>query len=102
MSLSNPTVSQNPASKYIEYKGDSGKWFYFDKTKGENGENVELHPPLYFIVLDELATIKGWSDQYESGIYSNEVHHINETLRVKSFKGGLSIVGKYPDIKFEV
>ena len=74
MSISNPTVSSNPASKFIEFKGDTGKWRYWDKTKGEDGENVEVKLPVYFIILDELSTIKGWNKEHKCGIYSNEIH----------------------------
>lgn len=102
MSLSNPTRSTNPAKKFIQYSGDKGKWFYFDKSKGEDGENVYLDLPAYFIILDELTTITGWSDNLQSYIYSNEIHQFDETLKVKSFKGGLNIVGLYPDIKSEI
>ena len=102
MSLSNPITSQNPATRFIQFKGDSGKWSYFDKSKGENGENVEIKLPIYFIILDELSTIKGWSDQYQSGIYSNEIHNLGEQLTVKTFKGGAMIKGWYQDIKNDV
>jgi hypothetical protein len=99
MSFSQPKV-ENPCHKFYEFKGDRGVFQYYDK---ELSENVELKVPAYFIVLDQLSTIKGYSDAYKSGIYSNEVHSlVNETLRVKSFKGGLRITGKYSDIKDEI
>lgn len=96
MSFSNPTV-QNPCTKFYEYKGDTGVFKYYDK---EEKKNIPLTTPCYFIVLDELSTIKGFSDRLNCGIYSNEVHSLNnETLTVRSFKGGMKIVGKYADIK---
>ncbi len=98
MSLTRPRTSTNPASKFIRYHGDTGKWGWWDK---QNEENVELKLPVYFVVLDELFTIKGWSKQYE-GIYSNEVHTTNELLKVKSFKNNLTITGYYSDIKDEI
>ena len=99
MSFSQPKV-ENPCRKFYEFKGARGVFQYYDK---ELGENVELKAPAFFIVLDQLSTIKGYSDAYKSGIWANEVHSlINEPLRVKSFKGGLSITGKYADIKDEV
>lgn len=102
MSFSNPKLS-NPCSKFIEFKGDSGVFQYWDKERGEHGENVQLPVPCFIVVLDQLSTIKGFSDELQSGIYSNEVHSLaNEILRVKSFKGGLSIVGLYNDIKHEL
>jgi len=99
MSLSKPTTSSNPATKFIEYKGDSGKWFYYDKAKGEK---VEVERPFYFMVLDQLSTIKGYNDEHGCGIYSNEIQHINKPLTVKTFEGGICIKGLYQDIKYEV
>jgi hypothetical protein len=102
MSLSNPKL-QNPATKFIEFKGDKGIFQYFDKEKGENGENVEMQMPFYFIVLDELSTITGYNNENECGIYSNEIHSLaDEILKVKTFKGGISLVGKYADIKNDI
>jgi len=99
MSLSNPTVSANPASKFIHFKGDVGKWFYWDKQKEEN---IEVPLPISFIILDELSTIKGWSEVHKSNIYSNEIHHLNETLIVRTFKGGAMIKGWYAEIKNDI
>jgi len=99
MSFSEPTL-KNPCKKFIEFKGDKGIFQYYDKEKEEN---VQLQTPCYLVVLDQLSTIKGFSDEYQSGIYSNEVHSlVNEILRVKSFKGYLTITGLYKDIKAEI
>jgi hypothetical protein len=101
MSLSNPKMT-NPATKFVEFKGDKGIFQYYDKTLDEP-KNVELTMPFFFIVLDELSTISGYSDRYESAFYSNEVHSLSdEILKVKSFKGGFSVTGKYADIKNEL
>jgi len=98
MSYSNPTL-KNPAKKFIQFNGGKGHFYYYDKEKEEN---IILDLPLYFIVLDELNTIKGYSEQNKSGIYSNEVHFLDEILRVRTFKGNLSITGKYENIKHEI
>jgi len=99
MSLSNPTT-ENPVKKFIEFKADLGVFRYWDKQKEEN---IPLEFPIQFIVLDELATISGYCEKTNSGIYSNEIHNLNfQQLNVKSFKGGVHIVGKYADIKDEV
>jgi hypothetical protein len=98
MSLSNPKAV-NPAAKFIEFKGDTGTFQFYDKSL-EEPKNVTLDMPLFFIVLDELSTITGWSEKLESNIYSNEVHSLtDEILKVKSFKGGFTATGKYRDIK---
>ena len=101
MSFSNPKQT-NPASKFIEFKGDKGIFQYYDKTLDEPA-NVELLMPLIFIVLDELSTITGFSKKFNSSFYSNEIHSLNdEILKVRSFKGGFSLTGKYADIKTEL
>jgi len=96
MSLSEPKAI-NPATKFIEFKGDTGTFQYYDK---ETEKKVELQMPLYFIVLDELSAIKGFNQRLSVGIYSNEVRYLkDEILNVRSFKGGVQIVGHYQDIK---
>jgi hypothetical protein len=53
-----------------------------------------------FILLDELATVKGWHDPSESGIFANEVRDTRQDiLVVRSFKGGELASGLYADIK---
>ena len=101
MSLSNPRMV-NPATKFIEYKGEQGIFQFYDKNL-EEPKNVTIDMPLFFIVLDELSTISGYSDSLQSNFYSNEVHSLtDEILKVKSFKGGFSVTGKYKDIKNEI
>jgi len=96
MSLSNPKKS-NPCSKFIEWKGSKGQFYYYNK---ETQENVFFKKDIYIVVLDELSTVRGWHDASESGIYSNEVKYISkEELTVKSFKGGLFAKGIYSEIK---
>lgn len=96
MSRSNP-VLQNPCKKFIDFKADQGKLVYYDR---DEEKNIELPMPVYFVVLDELSTVTGFSKKYESGIYANEVHRVaDEILRVKTFKGGAYIAGLYKDIK---
>lgn len=99
MSISNPKI-ENPCKKFIDFKADKGQFFFFDK---ETEKQVEVPTPIFFIVLDELATITGYNKKNDCGIYSNEVHRTtDEILRVKTFKGGEQIIGKYNDIKDSV
>ena len=97
MSLSNPKA-ENPVTKWIEFKGSTGKFQYWDKA---TESNIEL--PLNkigFIVLDELNTISGYHSSAEAGIYSNEISDLShETLTVKVFKANIQITGLYKDIK---
>lgn len=99
MSLSAPKLT-NPCKKFIEFKGGTGIFQYWDK---ESEKNIELEYPIQFIVLDELSTIKGYNKTTNSGVYSNEVRSIkNQTLHVKTFKGNLELHGKYSDIKADI
>jgi len=97
MSLSSNEKMKNPATKFIEWKGSSGIWQYYDKL---GGQNVIIGETIYIVPLDDLSTIKGWNDESGSGIYSNEIKFLNEEiLTVKSFKGGEIVKGLYRDIK---
>lgn len=97
MTFTNETKLQNPAKKFISFKGSEGKFYYYDKEKETN---VEVKTPIKFVLLDEFSTIKGWHDASESGIYSNEVRStVKDTLYVRSFKGGEIVSWLYADIK---
>src|ERR1700722_13886513 len=98
MSRSNPTETKHIARKYFTWSGDAGGWKYYDKTKGEKGENVTVPMPFRFLVLDVLATIKGWSDADQSGYWSNEVRNVKtDTLTVRN-KKGIAATGTYQEI----
>lgn len=84
----------NPAKYFIKVK--SGALSYYDK---ESQENVEVPTPFKFVVLEQFATVKGWSDQDESGYWSNEVKRVGtDTLNVRT-KNGLKASGIWRDIK---
>lgn len=94
MSLLDDDRPTNPAKHFIKVK--SGALSYYDK---ESGENVEVPTPLKFVVLDQFGTIKGWSDQDESGYWSNEVKRIgSDTVNVRT-KAGLKESGIWKEIK---
>jgi hypothetical protein len=96
MSISNPSL-KNPCQKFIDFKSDKGKFFYYDKAKEEQ---IEIPLPIYFVVLDELVTISGFNKRHDCGIYSNEVRSTaHDIMRVKTFKGGESVTGLYNDVK---
>jgi len=102
MSRSNPTEhgSKNPSARWFEWQGEQGIVRYYDK---ERGENITAPLPFTFLLLDQLASVRGWSDASSSGIYSNEVKDTRqELLTVKSFKGGVIAEGLYADIKDRV
>ena len=98
MSRSHPNVNApNPAVRWFEWNGEHGTVRYYDKgTK----KNVDVPLPFTFLLLDELASVRGWDDASESGIYSNEVRDTTkDVLVVKTFKGGTIAEGFYKAIK---
>ena len=105
MSRSNPTEGvRNPATRWFAFASgmDGGFVRYYDKEaeKNINLGDAETGGKFLFILLDELATVQGWHDASDSGIYANEVRDTRqETLVVKSFKGGELAAGLYANIK---
>lgn len=101
MSRSNPHVNApSPAVRWFEWNGEHGTVRYYDKT---DKVNYDVALPFTFLLLDELASVRGWHDASESGIYSNEVRDTRaEPMVVKSFKGGVLSEGFYKDIKDRV
>jgi hypothetical protein len=98
MSRSNPQGNApNPAVRWFEWNGEHGAVRFFDREKKQA---MECALPFTFLVLDELASVRGWHDQSDSGIYSNEVRDTRtDLLVVKAFKGGTIAEGLYKDIK---
>ena len=94
MSRSNPTPT-NPATRFFEWSGSKGQFGFYDKEKKET-INVPL--PFEFLVLDELATITGYSKRDESGYWSNEVRSVTkDTLTVRT-KHGVAQEGLYSEL----
>jgi hypothetical protein len=92
--------TESPVKKYLSWSSNDKCFTYYDR---ELKENKKLSLPLKFIHLDEMSTIKGWHDPSTSGIYSNEVRSTkNDSLTVRSFKGGELATGLYQDIKLKV
>lgn len=101
MSRSNPSQNQtNPAVRFFEWNGEHGLVRYYDK---DAKKNVDVALPFTFLLLDELASVRGWHDPSQSGIYSNEVRDTRtEIIVVKAFKEGVLAEGLYKDIKDRV
>jgi hypothetical protein len=90
----------NPATKFIDWKSNDKQFSYYDK---ETKLQVPIPLPFKFLALDEMHTVKGWSDSCQSAIYSNEVKFISkEILTVKPFKGNEIAKGLYSEIKEKV
>jgi hypothetical protein len=103
MSRSNPSDGiANPSTRWFEWAGgeDGGFITWYDK---DAKQDVKVPLPFTFLVLDELATIKGWHKPSTSSIYANEIRDTRqEVLVVKSFKGGELASGLYASIKDRV
>jgi len=95
MSLSRPTATTSPAKLYLKWKGITGVLYYYNK---ESDKEVEIERPFKFVVLDELHSVSGFSEQDNSGIYSNEVRVIGEELHIMTRAGEL-LRGPYTQIK---
>lgn len=94
MSRSNPTTT-NPARKFYSWAGSDGNLVYWDK---DQEKEIKVTVPFEFMVLDQLSTITGWSDEDESRYWSNEVRDItNDELTVKTSKR-THAVAKYGDL----
>lgn len=96
MSRSNNTEITNPSTRYFEFSGSEGKVKYYDK---DAKENVFLDLPFTFLVLDTLTTIKGYSDEHDSGIWSNEIRNTKTDELTVRTKGGILAQGLYDQVK---
>lgn len=102
MSRSNPNAANaNPTTRWFEWRGADGKLQYFDKSKGDGEENVEVPLPFRFMVLDQLNTVSGYHKK-KGGITANEVRDISDTLHVRFFKGADIATGPWAAIKKDV
>lgn len=94
MSRSNPTIS-NPAVKFFRWAGGNGELVHYDK---EQEKEIVEKLPFEFLVLDQLATIAGFSDEDQSGFWSNEVRNTKtDELTVRTSKG-TKFTGLYADL----
>ena len=100
MSRSNPTEgSKNPSTRWFEWAGGSDGGFIRWYNK-DTEQQQKVDGPFTFLLLDELATIKGWHEPSESGIFANEVRDTRQDVFVvRSFKGGELASGIYAQIR---
>ena len=100
MSRSNNVEAPNPAKRFLEWDGTNGGFEYYDRDavndKGEKGKRCRMELPVFFMTLDCLSTIVGFSDADNSGIFSNEVRDVTKGIfNVRTKKGVLSKGGYY-------
>lgn len=104
MSRSTNIKLTDPAQKILQWKSEEGYFQIIDLSNPEI--KIKINPPLSFIVLDELQTIKGWSTKYDTGIYSNMWKGSEPGFfKVKINKSGgndFPIVGHWKQIKEKV
>ena len=94
MSISNP-VLQNPSQRFFEWKGKTGEVTWWDR---ESEKEIPVKLPFRFIVLDELATVTGYSKKFESRIWGNEVRSTKSDEIVVMVKGSELDRGLYADL----
>ncbi len=103
MSRSNPNDGaekpQSPVKFFIDWDSDNKQFKYYDK---ETKTNVAIPLPFSFLVLDTLAAIKGWSNESDSGIWSNEIKNIKTDILTVMTKKGVEAKGTYEQIKGKV
>lgn len=83
---------KSPIKYWLSWKGDVGKFQYWDGEKNVQVDTVDL------LVLDRRSTITGWNDETESRIFSNAVKSLNEELNVRA-KNKTLAKGLWKDIK---
>lgn len=66
---------KNPSTKFLSWKSNEQAFSYYDKDKQEN---VLVKLPLKFLFLDQLQSVKGWSDALSGQIISNEVKTVSD------------------------
>lgn len=66
---------KNPATKFLSWKSNEQAFSYYDKDKQEN---VLVKLPFKFLFLDQLQSVKGWSDALSGQIISNEVKTVSD------------------------
>lgn len=92
--------SKNPATKFLQWKSNDKCFAYYDKSENDN---IQIKLPFKFQFLEHFHTVKGWNDESESGIYSNEVKFISkEELKVRAFKAKWTLEGLYSDIRPDI
>lgn len=93
------STNTNPAEIFVEWSSKKQCFTYYDKEKKEN---VNLKLPFTFLYLAERTTVKGFDNQDEIGIYSNEVKYLTEEMQVKNFNGKEIAKGLWENISGNV
>jgi hypothetical protein len=102
-------TAKNPAAKFLNWKSNEQCFSYYDKDiEDKEKANVKVQLPFKFLFLDQLQSVKGWSDALSGQIISNEVktvsdQELNAVCYHKNVKGESTKTtiakGLYKDIK---
>jgi hypothetical protein len=84
----------------LEWSSDDKNFRYWDKEiqvegKEKPGANVLIPLPFRFLVLDQLNTIRGFSDLEKSGFWSNECRNVKTDIFTVRNKKGIASKGTY-------
>jgi len=89
----------NPCNKWFTWAGSTGELYYYDK---ESKTKVTVPTPFTFLLLDTLATVKGFDEGSGKGIYANEVRSTQEQkLNVRCGNDTIAM-GLYKEIKDKI
>lgn len=101
MSRSNPSANlAHPCKRWFQVSGAEGDVSYYDK---ERNETVVVGSTFQFLLLDELATVGGFHEPSQSGIYSNEVRDTRtEPFNVRTFGGITMGKGLYQALREKI
>lgn len=91
MSRSNPTLT-SPAQHFMSWQGSTGQLTWYNK---ETKTNVPVKLPFKFMVLDQLATIKGYNKPAKAGYWSNEVRNTRKEELIVRLGNQTVYVGMY-------
>jgi hypothetical protein len=95
MSRSNNTEIVNPSKRFYRWNGESGGFQYYDK---QTEKRVDVPLPFQFLVLDTLATVRGFNDADQSGYWSNEVRDIKKDILTVRTSKGICAKGLYESV----
>jgi hypothetical protein len=72
-------TAKNPANKFLSWKSNDKCFSYYDKDiEDKEKANVKIQLPFKFLFLDQLQSVKGWSDALSGQIISNEVKTVSD------------------------
>ena len=74
--------TQNPATRFFQWKSQHEKFAYYDKEKKEN---VFVEMPFKFLALSRYKTVKGWNQKKEGSLISNEVKDLKDQIIVNFY-----------------